>query len=144
MIAAFYGKLEYIKHLRRYGAEYGLRDKAGLSAIHYAVDGGNVQAIEWMILDGADVNAKDNNGWTPLIRSASVGGNADVANILIKFKAKIDVVDKENKNALLIATINGNLPFVKVLVENGANYKLKNNFGKSLYDLAVSMDRKVI
>lgn len=144
MIAAFYGKLEYIKMLRRYGAEYDLKDKAGLSAIHYAVDGANVQAIEWMLLDGADVNAKDNNGWTPLIRSASVSGSADVAKMLIKFKAKIDVVDKENKNALLIATINGNLPLVKVLVENGANYRLKNNFGKSLYDLAVSMERKVI
>lgn len=59
----------------------------------------------------------------------------------LKFKAKIDALDKENRNAWLIATINGNLPFVKVIIENGANFKVKNYFGKSLYDLTVSMDR---
>ena len=144
MIAAFYGKLDMVKLLRKNGASYDLRDKSGCQAIHYAVDGGNIQTLEWMMFDGADVNVKDSVlGWTPLIRAASVNSNFEVAKLLIKFKAKIDVLDKENKNALLIATINGNLPFVKVLVENGANFDVQNSYGKSLYDLAVSMDRRV-
>jgi len=107
--------------------------------------GGNIQTLEWMLFDGADVNAKDSVlGWTPLLRAASVNSSYEVPKLLIKFKAKIDTLDKENKNALLIATINGNLPFVKVLVENGANFDTQNTYGKSLYDLAVSMDRRLI
>lgn len=67
-----------------------------------------------MLFDGADVNAKDSVlGWTPLIRAASVNSSYEVPKLLIKFKAKIDTLDKESKNALLIATINGNLNFVK-------------------------------
>ena len=145
MIAAFYGKLDMVKILRRQGASYDIKDKSGCQAIHYVVDGGNIQTLEWMLFDGADVNAKDSIlGWTPLIRAASVNSSYEVAKMLIKFKAKIDTLDKENKNSLLIATINGNLPLVKVLVENGANFDVQNTYGKSLYDLAVSMDRRVI
>lgn len=144
MIAAFYGRLDMVKELRRNGALYEIKDKSGCQAIHYAVDGGNIPTLEWMLYDGADVNVRDEmDGWTPLIRAASVNASFEVARILIKFKAKLDVIDKENKSALLIATINGNLPFVKVLVENGANFDVKNKYGKSLYDLAVSMDRRV-
>lgn len=39
MIAAFYGKLDMVKLLRRNGASYELKDKSGCQAIHYAVDG---------------------------------------------------------------------------------------------------------
>ncbi|CAF0868090.1 unnamed protein product [Brachionus calyciflorus] len=145
MLAAFYGKLEFVKELRACNASYDFVDKTGMTVVHYAVDGGNLDVLQWILYDGADVNKKDtSNGWTPLLRAASVNASGDVARMLLKFNAKIDALDKENKSALLIATINGNLPFVKVLIEHGANFNTKNNFGKSLYDLAVSMDRKAI
>lgn len=44
----------------------------------------------------------------------------------------------------MIAVINGNQPLVEVLVQNGADLTIRNEYGKSLYDLAVSMDRRVI
>lgn len=145
MLAVFYGKLNFVKELRMNNASYDLVDKSGMTVVHYAVDGGNVETLEWILNDGADVNKKDSmDGWTPLLRAASVNASGDIARVLIKYNAKIDVLDKENKNALLIATINGNLGFVKALIENGANFNVKNKFGKSLYDLAVSMDRKVL
>ena len=144
MIACFYGRLEFIKELRANGASYDLRDRSGMSCVHYAVDGGNPTALEYILADGAGVNTRDSmNGWTPLLRGASINCSHEIANILIRYKADIDAVDKENKSALLIATINGNLPLVRLLIEHGANINIKNNYGKSLYDLALSMDRKV-
>ena len=92
-----------------------------------------------MIFDGADVNAKDDlNGWTPLLRAHS---STKVATVLIRYGAKIDVVDKQMKTPIMIATVNGNLPFVQTLVKSGANFLIKNQYEKSLYDLAVSMVR---
>ena len=44
----------------------------------------------------------------------------------------------------MIATIHGNQPLVELLIENGADSSIKNIYGKNLYDLAVSMDRRVI
>lgn len=144
MLAAFYGKLEFVKELRANNASYNLTDKTGMTVVHYAVDGGNADVLQWILMDGADLNQADSlNGWTPLLRAASVNASGEIAKILIKYGANIDAIDKEGKNALLIATINGNLSFVKVLIQYGANFNTKNNFGKSVYDLAVSMDRKV-
>jgi hypothetical protein len=140
MLAAFYGNLNIVMILRQNNASYEIKDRSGMVAIHYAVDGGDPTTLEWMISDGADVNAKDDvNHWTPLLRAASVNSTADIARILIRYNAKVDVMDKQMKNPLMIATVNGNLPFVQVLVESGANFLVKNQFEKSLYDLAVSM-----
>ena len=41
-LAAFYGKLNVFKELRNNGASYKIRDRTGLSTLHYAVDGGNL------------------------------------------------------------------------------------------------------
>jgi ankyrin repeat protein len=143
MMAAFGGKLDIVKLLRSNEARYELKDSAGLSAIHYAVDSNNPEVVEYMLYDGADVNAKDNvNGWTPLLRGASLNCSKDVAKVLLRFKADANVLDKDNKSALMIATINGNLPLVQTLLEAGnANINIKNKFGRNLYDLAVAMDR---
>jgi ankyrin repeat protein len=63
--------------------------------------------------------------------------------LLIKFKADLNALDKDNKSALMIAVINGNQPFVQALVENGADINIKNEYGKTTYEMAVSMDRRV-
>jgi ankyrin repeat protein len=145
MLAAFYGKLNLVKILRQYEASYKIRDNSGMSAIHYAIDGGNCDTIEYMVTDGADINDIDSvNGWTPLLRAASLNAKADVARVLIKYDADLNVADINHKTALMVATINGNLPFVQVLVTHGADLYTLNEYGKSLYELAIAMDRKVI
>lgn len=45
MLAAFAGKLNIIKELRNNGASYDLKDRAGCTVLHYAVDGGNLDCV---------------------------------------------------------------------------------------------------
>lgn len=45
MLAAFAGKLNIIKELRTNGASYDLKDRAGCTVLHYAVDGGNLDSV---------------------------------------------------------------------------------------------------
>ncbi len=37
----------------------------------------------------------------------------------------------------------GNQPLTQILIEHGADITIKNEYGKGLYEMAVSMDRKV-
>ena len=48
---------------------YDQHDKGGSTPLHWAIDGGNIALIKWMLNDGADVHAVDINGWTPLLRA---------------------------------------------------------------------------
>ena len=68
MLAAYAGKLQAVKELRYHKARYDMRDKGGSTPMHWAMDGGNTELIEWMLDDGAEINAQDYNGWTPLLR----------------------------------------------------------------------------
>jgi ankyrin repeat protein len=145
MLAAFSGKLPIIKELRNNNASYKLLDNSGLSVLHYGVDGGNLDAIRYLLLDpDVDINARDNpSGWTPLMRVASINGNKNIAEVLIKEGADVNLLDKENKSALMIAVINGNQPLVETLIENGADLYIKNEYGKTPFEMAVSMEKTV-
>ena len=68
MLAAYAGQVGSIKELRHFGAKYELQDKGGSTALHWAMDGGNQELIDWMVEDGADLGCVDFNGWTPLLR----------------------------------------------------------------------------
>jgi ankyrin repeat protein len=68
MLAAFAGKIEPCKELRYHGAQYNIRDKGGSTALHWALDSRNLELIEWMLDDGADISVTDFNDWTPLLR----------------------------------------------------------------------------
>lgn len=79
MLACFAGQFDAVKLLRSHGARYDDYDRGGSTPIHWAVDGGNVRLIEWIVKDGADVNLRDHShGWTPLIRC---GGCLSINNI---------------------------------------------------------------
>jgi hypothetical protein len=49
-------------------------------------------------MEGVQVDTPDTtSNWTPLLRAASVGGNRDVAEILLKYKADPNKLDKDKK-----------------------------------------------
>lgn len=41
--------------LREKGASWLARDKGGLSSIHWAVDGGHIDVVQYILNDGMDV-----------------------------------------------------------------------------------------
>jgi ankyrin repeat protein len=100
--------------------------------------------IQYVLMDGHEVDPIDINGWTPFIRNASLSASVEVAELLLKFKADINILDKDKKSALMIAVIKGNAPLVALMVEYGADLTITNEYGKTPHDLAIAMDRRVI
>ena len=104
---------------------------------------GVCDAIQYILMDGHEVDPRDEGGWTPLIRLASMNGGKEVAEILIKYDCDINAIDEDKKNALTIAVLTGNLPLVQLLVESGADVFCTNEYGKTPYDIACSLDKRV-
>ena len=53
------GNVEVAQLLRQRGANWDLLDKTGSTALHWAVDGANLDMIRWMLQDGCRVDIKD-------------------------------------------------------------------------------------
>ena len=55
MLACFSGHLDIVRYLRKFGASWKSRDMGGCTPLHHAIDGGNVELIDYMIRDGCEV-----------------------------------------------------------------------------------------
>jgi ankyrin repeat protein len=63
-----------------------VRDQFGNIALHGAVEKGHIQVIKYLISKGADVNAKDGEGRTPLYY-AEITANTEIDELLRKYGA---------------------------------------------------------
>uniref|UniRef100_A0A6B2E9M9 Putative gtpase activating protein n=1 Tax=Phlebotomus kandelakii TaxID=1109342 RepID=A0A6B2E9M9_9DIPT len=84
------------------------------TSLHQAVLSGSVMACEFLLLNGADINAKDRNGYTPLHLATEKGGTAQ-AYLLLKNRAKYDIMTAEGKQAIDIAVDSANADIVTLL-----------------------------
>ena len=80
----------------------------------YAAQFNHNDVLTALIAAGADVNAKDNLGWTPLIRAA-VGGNAEGTRALLAAGADKSVTDFFGRTALQVAEGRGNEEVIAAL-----------------------------
>lgn len=145
MLACFAGHLDVVKYLRKFGASWESRDKGGSTAMHWAADGGHLNVINYMLHDGCKVDVKDNISlWTPLMRVSAVTGNADVASLLVKAGADVNMRDKDGKTPLMVAVLNNHEKLVQLLSEKGADHQVKNEYGAGVLDMAKAFGRQNI
>ncbi|KAL6614834.1 hypothetical protein ACP70R_037104 [Stipagrostis hirtigluma subsp. patula] len=56
---------ELLEDIIRYGGDINRPMKDGTTALHRAVCDGNIEMVELLLENGADIDKLDNNGWTP-------------------------------------------------------------------------------
>ncbi|XP_027775345.1 uncharacterized protein LOC107030791 isoform X2 [Solanum pennellii] len=93
--------------------------------LHKAARKGDVADIKKCIAEGANVNGKDQNGWTPLHRAA-FKGRVEVAKVLVNNGAKLDVVDYVGYTPLHLAIEAGQEDVAIYLIAQGAKANLKS------------------
>jgi len=95
-----------------------------------SLDGNNAK-VQALLMSGADVNAVDSNGCTPLIR-ASIKGHSDVVTTLLNHPLiQINIQAGGGNTALHIAAFFGHLNVAKQLVTAGADLTLVNEGGET-------------
>lgn len=80
---------------------------------------GNTETVKILLANGADVNAKDDEGRTALMTVAGEG-HTGVAKTLLDHGADINTKDKDGKTALFLAEKSGHSQVVRILKEAGA------------------------
>lgn len=97
-----------------------------LTPLHLAVAVKDIKLAEILISKGADVNARDDTGHTPLnVATVSNVNSTEMVELLLKHKADPNSNSKL-RSPLMSACSNGNGEMVKLLVENGADVNLSD------------------
>ena len=96
---------------------------------------GDAAAVQALLANGAEVNAKDNNGASALIL-ASRNGHRDVVQALLANGAEVNAKDNDGATALILASRNGHRDVVQALLANGADVNAKDNNGATALILA--------
>lgn len=104
-MAIIHGQLEAAEVLINAGASVNQPDSDGVSALQFAIKNGDVAGVELLIAKGADVNYENNekqyfgNATTALFE-AVIKNNFEIANILLKSGARVDIRDYQGESIL--------------------------------------------
>jgi ankyrin repeat protein len=89
-------------------------------ALFQATRAGNADMVKSLVSSqGADVNATDERGSTPLLEAARYG-HEDICGLLIAAGADLKAKDKDGKTALMLAVQGDHEDVVRVLNQAGA------------------------
>ncbi len=92
----------------------------GMTALHWAVRGDDLDTVQLLIKAGANVSAANRYGITPLSLAAT-NGNPSVTRALLKAGANPNAAGPDGETILMTAARAGNADVVNALLDRGVN-----------------------
>ncbi|XP_015917635.1 uncharacterized protein [Parasteatoda tepidariorum] len=102
-------------------------DEFGFTPLYHAL---NKDVAELLITRGANINCKNDRGWTPLHASVAKK-NKEFVDFLIKRGTNIDVKDNDGFTPLHVATILDDNELADVLITRHADIEAKDDSGET-------------
>jgi uncharacterized protein len=107
----------------------------GQTGLHIVTARRDLTWVQFLIAKGANVNARDNRGVTPLVLATEMGF-IEGAYELIRSGARIDEANNTGETPLISAVHRKDLALVRLLIKAGANVDRPDNSGRSARDYA--------
>ena len=95
----------------------GWGSQAPNNLIHKAAEEGNIEAVKQHLAAGWDVNAKDEDGWTPLYYATT----EEIAGLLIAKGADVNAKAEDGNTPMCVETGAANKKIIELLIAEGAD-----------------------
>ena len=115
--------------------DLAIADNKGDTALHYAAVAGYDDAgklINVLMQKGANVNAQNKNGQTPLFCAVHEDRAKNLATLIINGKADVNLADEDGITVLHKAASMNNVSLMKFLIDNGADITAKAKNGQTV------------
>ena len=129
------------KYLRKHGLRRVWEEKQKVEQ-RLKVTGNVPSVVEFLLVIGADVTARDKMEQTPLHHAAFNTRHLRVIELLLQYGAEVDATDRLGYSPLHHAVVgNNNSKVVELLLNSGANLELRsrNGTGTPLHSAAVGI-----
>jgi ankyrin repeat protein len=134
--AAESGSPEMVREILRYHPNLEMRDREGKTAVFAAgeyrykdQDGARVECLRLLAHSGANVNARDNEGNTPLHETFLT----DVEEELLKLGADVNARNNDDETPIFTTVDDKAIP---LFIEHGADLTIRNNKGETVIEAA--------
>ena len=149
--AAYSGNLEVVRILIDYDPAYvNVRSESRSTPLHWALrghdfkDGSVISVLRLLLEQGADINAQNQDGRTPL-HMASFDRALEVVRLLLEHGADVEVKNKYGRTPLHLASFDGALEVIRLLLEHGADVEVKDKYGETaLQDATHSRHHEIV
>eukprot|EP00747_Dinoflagellata_sp_TGD_P166138 gnl/TRDRNA2_/TRDRNA2_188449_c0_seq1.p1 gnl/TRDRNA2_/TRDRNA2_188449_c0~~gnl/TRDRNA2_/TRDRNA2_188449_c0_seq1.p1 ORF type:complete len:385 (-),score=105.84 gnl/TRDRNA2_/TRDRNA2_188449_c0_seq1:127-1281(-) len=118
MHGAMRGDIKRVRKALESGALMTLTNARGVNPLMLCASSSGKEAqdvLKELINRKADINGKDNNGWTALLHACR-NGKTEIAKHLMAQGADPSVTTSDHKTALILATAEGKLELVRLLM----------------------------
>jgi ankyrin repeat protein len=134
--AAESGNPEMVREILRHHPKLEMRDRGGRTAVFAAgeyrygdKDGERVKCVRLLAQAGANVNARDNEGNTPLHGTSST----DVQEELLKLGANVNARNNDGETPMFTVDAAAAIP---LFIKHGADLAVRNNKGETVMEAA--------
>jgi ankyrin repeat protein len=130
------GNPEMVREILRYHPKLEMRDREGKTAIFAAAsylfrdeDGARAECVRLLAQAGANVNARDDDGNTPLHETFLT----DVEEELLKLGADVNARNKDGETPIFTTVDDEAIP---LFIEHGADLTIRNSKGETVMEAA--------
>ncbi|MGB3863083.1 MAG: ankyrin repeat domain-containing protein, partial [Candidatus Aminicenantaceae bacterium] len=113
----------------------------GRTPLHVAVMGGHKELVEYLIREGANIDAPDKEGRTPLLNAIMLK-KPDLAHRLIKLGADVKIKSEEGANAIIYALFFGPEDLIEPILDSGQDVNERYEGGVTLMQGAAAFGHK--
>ena len=110
---------------------------------HLAAQEGCVDVLDWLKQRGANVNARDRNGWVPM-HSAALENRIAVMKWLKEQGVDVNVRNQNGWTPMHVAALEGHVAAMKWLREQGVDVNVKDDHGNTPMQVATKAGRTAV
>ena len=118
-------------------------EDGGTTGMHVSASSGNLQIMAILYKGGADINARDPVGNSPLDLAAA-HDQLEAAKLLLEMKARVNDQNKNGMTALMFAAKVGDVEMVHYILEAGGNPSISDYTGRDAVGWAQESHRPLV
>ncbi|MBN1505865.1 MAG: ankyrin repeat domain-containing protein [Sedimentisphaerales bacterium] len=130
--------MEEVRSIVKTRPELATSESGGGMALQRAIHHGHFTIVEFLVDNGADVNATDMNGETAL-HHASRKGDLEVVSLLLQQGASVNATNHKGQTALHLVASGKNWEIVGQLLSSGANAHIRDRYDNTVLGNALSL-----